>query len=107
MLLPLCPTTDVAEGEARKVETPRGEFAVFNLEGEFFVLANACTHGPGNLGEGFVEGEEVECDFHQGRFSIRSGAATAAPCTDPVEIWDAVIEDGQVCIDPEKGRYAV
>jgi nitrite reductase/ring-hydroxylating ferredoxin subunit len=106
-LLALCATDDVGDGEARKVETPQGDFAVFNLGGEFFVMENACTHGPGNLGEGFVEGEEIECDFHQGRFAIRTGQPTAPPCTDPVRIWDVVLRDGQVCIDPDAGHYSV
>ena len=106
-MLALCATADVADGEALKVETPEGAFAVFNLGGDFFVLENACTHGPGNLGEGFVEGDEVECDFHQGRFNIRTGEATAAPCIDPVRVWDVVLQDGKVCIDPAKGHYSV
>ncbi len=106
-LLPLIATTAIAEGEGQRVDTPEGAFAVFNLGGEFFVLDNTCTHGPGNLGDGFIENGEVECDFHQGRFSIRTGAAAAAPCIDPVRVWDVVIQDGQICIDPKAGHYAV
>jgi nitrite reductase/ring-hydroxylating ferredoxin subunit len=31
--------------------------------------------------EGFVDGEEVECPFHQGRFHIPTGHPSAPPCT--------------------------
>jgi len=105
-MLALCATAEVAEGEAKRVATTQGEFAVFNLGGVFFVTQNGCTHGPGSLGDGFVEGCEIECDFHQGRFDIRTGAATAPPCTDALQIWDVTIADGQVCIKPAEGRIA-
>lgn len=105
-MLALCAVSDVPEGEARRITVPDGDFAVFNLGGDFFVTQNLCTHGPGNLGEGFVDGDEVECDFHQGRFDIRTGKPTAAPCIVPVTVWDVTIADGHVCIDPAAGRRA-
>ncbi len=103
-LIALCATADVPEGEARRIQAGGGDYAVYNLDGDFFVSQNACTHGPGNLGEGYVEGEEIECDFHQGRFDIRTGRPTAAPCTIPLTVWDVVLEDGKVCIDPAEPR---
>jgi nitrite reductase/ring-hydroxylating ferredoxin subunit len=106
MRLSLCATTAIGEGEALKVRAGGMDYAVYNLGGVFFVTQNVCTHGPGSLGDGFVDGDEIECDFHQGRFDIRTGRATAAPCTDPLKIWDVTVEDGQVCIDPAAGRIA-
>jgi nitrite reductase/ring-hydroxylating ferredoxin subunit len=105
-LIQLCATSDVPEGEARRIQAAGGDYAVYNLGGAFFVTQNACTHGPGNLGDGYVEGDEIECDFHQGRFDIRTGQPTAAPCTMPVTVWDVTVEDGKVCIDPAEGRRA-
>jgi len=34
--------------------------AVFNLDGEFYVTDDACTHGPGSMSEGFVDGDCIE-----------------------------------------------
>jgi nitrite reductase/ring-hydroxylating ferredoxin subunit len=103
-LLALCATDEVPEGEARRIGKDGVEYAVYNLGGVFFVTQNLCTHGPGSLGDGFVEGDEIECDFHQGRFDIRTGRATAAPCTDPLTVWDVTVEGGTVFIDPAAGR---
>lgn len=83
-----------------------GDYAVFNLGGVFHVTQNRCTHGPGDLGEDFVKGEEVECDFHQGRFHIATGRPTAAPGTEPLQVWEVVIRDGAVWIDPDARRIA-
>ena len=45
-------------------------------------------------------GTEIECPFHQGRFDIRTGCATAAPCTQALRTWTVHTIDGQLCIDP-------
>ncbi|WP_439598985.1 non-heme iron oxygenase ferredoxin subunit [Falsiroseomonas sp.] len=105
-MLRLCPTSHVPEGEGRKVETAEGDFAVFNLGGVFFVTQNACSHGPGHLGEGRVCDGEVECDVHGGRFDIRSGAATREPCWEPLLVWDVILDQGEVCIRLDQGRTA-
>ena len=56
-------------------------------------------HGPGCLSEGYVEGFEIECPFHQGRFDLRTGMPTEAPCEIPVATWTPVLRDGGVFID--------
>ncbi|MFN6955480.1 MAG: non-heme iron oxygenase ferredoxin subunit [Acetobacteraceae bacterium] len=105
-LVRLIGTAEVPDGEGRRVQAAGGDYAVFNLGGVFYVTQNRCTHGPGDLGDCFVEGEEVECDFHQGRFHIPTGRPTAAPCTEPLRVWDVVVRDGAVWIDPAAGRVA-
>jgi len=81
----LCSTAEVAPGNALKVDKAGLVLAVFNLDGEFFVTDDACTHGPGSLSEGFIEGEVVECNFHNGQFNIKTGEVVAAPCMIPVK----------------------
>ena len=39
----------------------------------------AARHGDARLCDGFLEGHEIECPHHQGRFDVRTGAATGAP----------------------------
>jgi nitrite reductase/ring-hydroxylating ferredoxin subunit len=95
----LCKVEDVAVGEVRKVETAGLTLAVYNLEGEFFVTDDACTHGPGSLSEGFVDGDTIECNFHQGVFNIRTGEVVKPPCMIPVKTYRTVVEDGRVFIE--------
>jgi nitrite reductase/ring-hydroxylating ferredoxin subunit len=103
-LLTLCPTAAVPEGAALQVETGSYVLAVFNLGGKFFVIDDACTHGPGSLSEGCIDGDVVECDFHNGAFNIVTGEVVAPPCMVPVRTYRVEIVDGNVCIDP--GRTA-
>jgi anthranilate 1,2-dioxygenase ferredoxin subunit len=97
--LKLCGTNDVSPGSALKVETGGLVLAVFNIGDKFFVIDDACTHGPGSLSEGYIDGYTVECDFHQGSFDIRTGAPVLPPCIIPVKTYKVVVEDGVVSID--------
>ena len=95
----LCKAEEVPAGEVRKVEAAGLTLAVYHLDDGFFVTDDACTHGPGQLSEGFVEGDIIECNFHQGRFNIRTGEVVAPPCMVPVKTYRAVAENGRVYIE--------
>ena len=95
----LCAKDDVAEGCVIKVEKDGLELAVYQVEGEFFVTDNACTHGPGEMSEGFLEGHVIECDFHQGQFDIRDGHIVGPPCIVPLKTYTVVPNDDAVVIE--------
>jgi nitrite reductase/ring-hydroxylating ferredoxin subunit len=96
----LCRTGEVEAGSAIRVEKGSLVLAVFNLEGEYFVTDDTCTHGPGSLSEGCIEGDVVECDFHNGAFNIRTGAVAAPPCMIPLKTYRTVVDaDGFVSIE--------
>ena len=102
-MLQLCATEDVPEGAAIKVEREGLVLAVFNLGGRFFVTDDTCTHGPGSLSEGEIEGEVVECNFHNGAFHIPTGRVEAPPCMVALRTYSVSVVEGQVCIEPPAG----
>jgi nitrite reductase/ring-hydroxylating ferredoxin subunit len=95
----LCKVEHVGVGEVRKIETAGLTLAVYNLDGEFYVTDDACTHGPGSLSEGFIDGGAIECNFHQGMFDIRTGEVVKPPCMVPVKTYRTVVEVGRVYIE--------
>ena len=95
----LCKVGDVGSGEVLKVETAGLTVAVFNLDGTFYVTDDACTHGPGSLSEGCIDGDNIECNFHQGVFNIRTGEVVTPPCIVPVKTYRVVVDDGTVFIE--------
>jgi nitrite reductase/ring-hydroxylating ferredoxin subunit len=101
LLLTLCETSAVPEGRAVRVEQANMLLAVFNLAGTFYVTDDTCTHGPGSLSQGEIDGDIVECDFHAGCFHIPTGRVESPPCMIPVNTYAVHIIDGRVCIDPE------
>lgn len=98
----LCSADEVVPDTPVRVVVNGTAYAVFNLGGQFYATQDECTHGPGSLAEGFVVGCEIECPFHQGRFDIRTGQATAAPCTAALRVWTVRVRNGQLCIDPSE-----
>jgi nitrite reductase/ring-hydroxylating ferredoxin subunit len=105
-LVALCAAAEVAPDAPIQVVVRGMTYAVFNLDGRFYVTQDACTHGPGSLAEGFVIGDEIECPFHQGRFHIPSGCATQAPCTEDLRVWTVHVANATLFIDPDQPRTA-
>lgn len=95
----VCKVEEVAPGEAILAEVMGLELAVYNVEGTFYVTDDLCTHGPGRLHEGFLDGEVIECNFHQGCFNVRTGEVVAPPCTVPIKTYRAAVEDGVVFLE--------
>lgn len=102
-LVDLIAAADVPEGEIRRGRLPCGHaVAIYHVDGEFFVTDDVCSHGEASLSEdGSLDGFEVECSWHFGRFDVRSGAPCAMPCEVPLRTWPVKIEDGRVFVDPE------
>jgi nitrite reductase/ring-hydroxylating ferredoxin subunit len=97
--LDLCAADDVAPGTALKIEIDDLALAVFNVAGEFFVTDDLCTHGPGSLSEGYIDGEVVECNFHNGQFNIRTGEVVSPPCMVPIKTYPVTLVEGRVTIE--------
>ena len=102
--LALCAVEDVEVGHAIKIEAEGLTLAVFNLEGEFFVTDDLCTHGPGSLSEGCIIGDAVECNFHNGVFDIRTGAVLAPPCVTPLRTYPASVRNNKVFVMLQLGE---
>ena len=95
----LCKADQVAAGTALRVEAGGVTVAVFNVDGQFYVTDDACTHGPGSLSEGFIDGDVVECNFHNGQFDIKTGEIVSPPCMIPVKTYPTSVEGGAVFIE--------
>lgn len=95
-LIELCNVSQVDADTPFQAEIDGQPVGVFEVEGQYYAIQDLCTHGPGLLTEGFVDGDEVECPFHQGKFCISTGQPTAAPCTIPLKTWDVAVVDGTI-----------
>ena len=96
--LRLCAKADVAEGSIHKIEADGLTLAVYNVDGTFYVTDDACTHGPGSLSEGYLDGHVIECDFHNGAFDIRDGSVVAPPCMVELKTYKVLQDTSDVVI---------
>jgi naphthalene 1,2-dioxygenase system ferredoxin subunit len=87
---------DLFEGAGIAVAPAGHDIALFKLEDGVYAINNQCSHGNAQLCEGFVEGHQVECPFHQALFDLRDGSVQCGPATEPVTSWPVKIENGRV-----------
>lgn len=57
------------------------DIAIFRVSNQIYATDNICTHASALLSDGFLEGNEIECPLHFGRFDIRTGEGLCAPIT--------------------------
>lgn len=93
----LCAVGDLTGLDGLRVELPgRPPLAVFMVDQVCYVTDDTCTHGSASLADGYLQGCEIECPYHAGRFDIRTGAATAYPCLDPISVYPAELRGDAV-----------
>lgn len=96
----ICNAEDVFEGMGMRFERAGNPpLAVFNVDGSFYVTDDTCSHGNASLADGWLEGDEIECPFHQGRFCVRTGLATTFPAESPIQVYRSKVEEGRVLAD--------
>jgi nitrite reductase/ring-hydroxylating ferredoxin subunit len=89
--------SEVREGEGVAITV--GDFepvAVFRVDGKFFVTQDTCSHAKASLAKGWLEGHEVCCPVHDGRFDIRTGLPLCFPVTAPITVFASELVDGAV-----------
>lgn len=64
-----------------------------NVGGEFYAIADVCTHDRGPLGEGRLRGSVIECPRHGARFDVRDGSVKALPAVKPLPTYPVVVRD--------------
>lgn len=87
---------DVPDDDVTSVQLDGRDIALYKVEGSVFATDNTCTHGHARLCDGFLEGHEIECPLHQGKFDVRDGSPTCAPVTEALRCYPVRIEDGRV-----------
>ena len=87
---------ELEAGGVMLVDVDGTEVAVFNIDGEFYALADVCTHDGGTLADGTVEGYEIECPRHGARFDIRTGKVMTPPAYEDVTVYLVRVDNGRV-----------
>jgi naphthalene 1,2-dioxygenase ferredoxin component len=90
--------SDVPQGDVIAVTVGGREIALYGVGSDVYATTNLCTHGHARLCDGFLEGSEIECPLHQGKFDVRTGEALSAPVTEGVQAFRVKVVDGRVLL---------
>jgi naphthalene 1,2-dioxygenase system ferredoxin subunit len=87
---------EVPEDDVMGVEIAGRDIAIYKVSGQVFATDNICTHAHARLCDGYLEGHDIECPLHQGRFDIRDGKALCGPVTDPLRTFAVRVHGSRV-----------
>jgi len=95
----VCAVSDVPENGVISRQVGDERVAIYNINGMFYATEARCTHAMADLADGILDGEEIECSFHFGKFHVPSGKPTEAPCFIELKTYLTTVRDGQVFVD--------
>ncbi|RZU00496.1 non-heme iron oxygenase ferredoxin subunit [Rivibacter subsaxonicus] len=72
------------------------DIAIYTVGAAVYATDNICTHGQARLCDGFLEGHEIECPLHQGKFDVRSGQPTCEPVSEALRSYPVKVEGRRV-----------
>lgn len=94
-LIPIAEVESLPPGRARTVEVRGRRFALANVEGRFYAVADRCPHRGGPLGAGYLDGCILHCPLHGWGFDVTTGACDIRP-DQPVACQPVQVRDGWV-----------
>lgn len=92
-------TDEMAPGQAKMVQVDDKKIALFQVEGGFYALDDACTHRGGSLSEGEIEGEQVTCPWHGAIYNITSGQVLSPPAPQGVASYPVRVEGTDIEVE--------
>ena len=95
----IVPASELPPGERLFVEIEGLPIVIFNIAGQFYAIADVCSHDDGPVGEGDLEGYCIVCPRHGAEFDVRTGKVISMPAVVdipayPVRAVDGVIQIG-------------
>jgi nitrite reductase (NADH) small subunit/3-phenylpropionate/trans-cinnamate dioxygenase ferredoxin subunit len=90
---------EIAPGQGKAVDVDGRRVAVFNLNGTFYAIDDACPHRGGPLSEGEINGTTVTCPWHAAQFDILSGQHLSPPANRGVASYKVSVDGTAVRIE--------
>jgi 3-phenylpropionate/trans-cinnamate dioxygenase ferredoxin subunit len=94
--IPVAKIGDVPVGEARVFSANGKHIALCNVDGTYYAIDDVCTHDGGPLGEGYLEGDQIECPRHGALFDVKTGKALTLPAVTPVNTYPVQVEGDEI-----------
>ncbi len=92
-------TKDLPPGKGLCVDVGGEMVALFNVDGKYYAIEDACSHQGGPLSEGDLDGTTVTCPWHAATFDITTGEATSPPAHENLKTFVVHVEGGDILIE--------
>ena len=92
----IAPASELPPGERLFVEIADKPIVIFNIAGQFFSIADVCSHDDGPVGEGDLEGYNITCPRHGAEFDVRTGKVMQMPAVIDIPAYPVKVVDGMI-----------
>ena len=92
-------TGDLSPGQGKMVEVGGKTIALFNVDGNYYAIDDACTHNGGPLSEGELTGKEVTCPWHGSVFDVTTGGVLGPPARQGVSRYNVRVSGNNVEVE--------
>jgi 3-phenylpropionate/trans-cinnamate dioxygenase ferredoxin subunit len=90
------PVGELQDGQRLFIDIDELQIVVFNISGNYYAIADVCSHDDGPVGEGNIEGFVIGCPRHGARFDIRTGKALSLPAFVDIPAYPVRIVNGDI-----------
>ena len=101
---PVAHVSELGNGERLLFEIDGEPIALFNIAGEYFAIADVCSHDDGPVAEGELLDHEITCPRHGARFDIRTGEAISLPAVVDIPAYPVQVEGDEILIGLPQDR---
>ena len=98
-LVKVAETDEVPPGMAKAVDLEGHPVALFNIDGTYYVIDDACTHRGAPLSEGMVEGTTVTCPLHGATYDVTTGHVLGPPASEAVAHYNVQVEGNDIKVE--------
>lgn len=90
--------SDVPTGQVKVFDAGGKRVCLCNVDGQFYAVADLCTHDDGPLGEGELMGDQIECPRHGARFDVKTGKVLCLPAVVPIPTYPVEVRGEDVWV---------
>ncbi len=98
-LIKVAETNEVPPGTAKSVDLEGRPVALFNIDGTYYAIDDACTHRGGPLSEGVVAGTTVTCPLHSTTFDVTTGDVLGPPASEGVAHYNVQVDGNDIKVE--------
>ncbi|MBI4597123.1 MAG: non-heme iron oxygenase ferredoxin subunit [Candidatus Omnitrophica bacterium] len=90
---------EIPVGQFKSVQAQGKRLLVCHTETGFYAVDDTCTHDDGPLGDGWLEGDAIECPRHGARFDVTTGKVLALPAAVAIKSYPVRVDGDDVKVN--------